>query len=324
MPASRRHILQAAVATALAPALPARAQAGTAKIAVGFAAGGTVDAIGRRLADKLRGGYAETVIVDNRAGAGGRLALELTKRAPADGLSSVLTPSSMMVVYPHVYRNLSYDPQLDFLPVTTVCANALAFVVGPGVPDSVTSLKQFVAWAKGRSGTSYATPAAGSMLHFFGLVFSEQAGIDLTHVPYRGMAPAIQDLMAGNVASCLGTLGDYLPHLERGKLRPLAVTSAQRSRFMPGTPTFAEQGYDRVVGVDWFGLFLPAGTPSAVADKLRGEVRRALADPAVTETLDKLGFEPLTVEGAAFAARIQRELAFWAPIVKASGFTADS
>jgi len=160
MPASRRHILQAAVATALAPALPARAQAGTAKIAVGFAAGGTVDAIGRRLADKLRGGYAETVIVDNRAGAGGRLALELTKRAPADGLSSVLTPSSMMVVYPHVYRNLSYDPQLDFLPVTTVCANALAFVVGPGVPDSVTSLKQFVAWAKGRKSAHGATRAA--------------------------------------------------------------------------------------------------------------------------------------------------------------------
>ncbi|MGD9943674.1 MAG: Bug family tripartite tricarboxylate transporter substrate binding protein [Burkholderiaceae bacterium] len=324
MDSRRRHVMHAALAAGLLPAVPVAAQASVARINVGFAAGGTVDVIARRLADKLRGQYAESVIVDNRAGAGGRLALELTRQAPADGSSCVLTPSSMMVVYPHVYRKLTYDPLQDFVPVMPVCANALAFVVGPGVPESVTTLKQFVDWAKGRGGSHYATPAAGSMLHFFGLVFSGQAGIELTHVPYRGMAPAIQDLMAGAVASCLGTLGDFLPHLDRGRLRPLAVTSPTRSRFMPDTPTFAEQGFDRVVGVDWFGLFMPAGTPAAAGDKLRAAVRRALADPAIVEALDKLGFEPLPLESAEFAARIRRELAFWAPIVKASGFTAES
>lgn len=230
----------------------------------------------------------------------------------------------MITVYPHVYTKLGYAPAKDLLPVSTVCANALAFVVGPAVPEQVRTLADFVAWAKANNGSFFASPAAGSMLHFFGLLFSQKAGVPLTHVAYRGMAPAIQDLAGGGVPSCLGTLGDFLPHLAGGRLRPLAVTSPQRSRFMPGVPTFTEAGYPEVTGMDWFGLFLPAGTPAAAAAKLRDSVHEALQDKAMQQTLDQIGMEPLALSGDDFARRIRDETAFWAPIVKASGFTAES
>ncbi len=320
---SKRQFLQITAAASIALNFPARAQSNVGKIVVGFPPGGTVDVVARRLADKIKGTFAENVIVDSKPGAGGRIALEAVKNAGADGLTSVLTPSSMVVVYPHVYRKLSYDPSRDFAPVMPVCANALAFVAGPAVPESVKTLPQFVEWAKADKKGTYGSPAAGSMLHFMGIVFRNKAGIELTHVPYRGMAPAIQDLLGGSVSTCLGTLGDFLPHLASGKLRPLAVTSPQRSRFMPNVPTFAEQGYAEATGMDWFGLLMHAKTSPDAINKLRAAVRTALADPATVETLDKLGFEPLDLSSAAFAQRIKQETDFWAPIVKASGFSAE-
>jgi len=320
---SKRQFLQITAAASIALNFPARAQSNVGKIVVGFPPGGTVDVVARRLADKIKGTFAENVIVDSKPGAGGRIALEAVKNAGADGLTSVLTPSSMVVVYPHVYRKLSYDPSRDFAPVMPVCANALAFVAGPAVPESVKTLPQFVEWAKADKKGTYGSPAAGSMLHFMGIVFRNKAGIELTHVPYRGMAPAIQDLLGGSVSTCLGTLGDFLPHLASGKLRPLAVTSPQRSRFMPNVPTFAEQGYAEATGMDWFGLLMHAKTSPDAINKLRAAVRTALADPATVETLDKLGFEPLDLSSAAFSQRIKQETDFWAPIVKASGFSAE-
>lgn len=320
----RRSFMHTACAAGVLAAVPAWAQNSPTRIAVGFAAGGTVDVVARRLAERLRGDYAETVVVENRAGAGGRLALEWLKQAPADGSAIALSPSSMVVVYPHVYTKLSYDPLKDLLPVVPVCANALAFVVGPAVPAQVKSLPDFVAWVRSGKDAFYATPAAGSMLHFLGLVFGQQAGITLTHVPYRGMAPAIQDLLGGAVTSCLGTLGDFLPHMASGRLRALAVTSPQRSRFMPTVPTFSEQGYGQVVGMDWFGLFLPARSAPGLVGKLRSGVDAALQDKAMQETLDQIGMEPLRLTPADFSARIQQETRYWAPIVKASGFSSDS
>jgi tripartite-type tricarboxylate transporter receptor subunit TctC len=327
---SRRQFVQSALGIGVlgtgaltGTSLSAFAQSSQPRILVGFPAGGTVDVVARRLAEKLKSSYMDNIIVDSKPGAGGRIAIEALKTALPDGSASVLTPSSMIVVYPHVYPKLSYNPAQDLQPVTTVCANALAFVVGPGVPDSVKTLADFIAWAKSSGKAAYATPAAGSILHFLGIVFRNKAGIELTHAPYRGMAPAIQDLLGGNVPSCLGTLGDFLPHLAGGKLRPLAVTSPQRSRFMPNVPTFAEAGYKEATGMDWFGLFLPAKTPQAMVTKLAATTQAALKDPAITEALDKLGFEPLNLSTAEFAARIKQETAFWQPIVKASGFTAE-
>lgn len=323
MDLTRRRLLQAAAVSSVCGVLPASARPNVARIYVGFAAGGTLDVIARRIADQLRGNYADTAIVEGRTGAGGRLAIEATKSAAPDGASMVLSPSSPIVIFPHAYRQLSYNPVQDLVPITPVCSNAQAFVVGPAVPEAVRTLDQFIAWAKTNK-TFYATPAAGSIMHFQGLVFSQQAGLDMTHVPYRGMAAIIPDLLAGTVATSMGVTGDFLPHLDSGKLRPLAVTSAQRSRFMPNTPTFAELGYNAVTGVDWYALFAPARTPPAIVEQLQQAAHAAMKDKGFTDSLEQLGFDSYQLTSAELAARIQEETARWAPVVKASGFQMDN
>jgi tripartite-type tricarboxylate transporter receptor subunit TctC len=324
MQSTRRQFIQVAATAGLASGLPAWAQSGTAKIEVGFAAGGTLDVIARRIADKLRGNYADTVIVDSRVGAGGRIANEAIKNAAPDGLNMVLSPSSPIVIFPHVYSKLSYNPTQDLIAVTPVCSNAQAFAVGPAVPGSVQTLAQFVAWAKAGNKAFYGTPAAGSIMHFQGLVFSGKAGIDLTHVPYRGMAAVVPDLIGANLVSTMGVLGDLLPHIASGKIRVLAVTSEKRSSYLPQVPTFAELGYPEVTGEDWYGLFLPAKTPAAMVDKLRDATHAAMRDKAFLESLSKLGFEAYALSSTEFSKRIIHETAKWGPIVKASGFTVES
>lgn len=273
------------------------------------------------MADKLRGVYADPIIVEGRIGAGGRIAIDATKAAAPDGMSIVLSPSSPIVIFPHVYRKLSYDPVQDLIPVTPVCSNAQAFVVGPGVPESVRDLAQFVEWARVNK-TFYATPAAGSIMHFQGMVFSNKANLDMTHAPYRGMAAIIPDLLSGTVATSMAVMGDVLPHIP-GKLRPLAVTSAQRSRFMPNVPTFAELGYGEVTGIDWYGLFVPAKTPAATVEKLQTTAHAAMKDPSFGEALTQMGFDTYMLSSAELAARIKSETEYWGPIAKASGFTID-
>lgn len=322
MDLTRRRFLQGTAACSLLPASAANAQSGTARIYVGFAAGGTLDIIARRLAEKLRGVYADPIIVEGRIGAGGRIAIDATKTSAPDGMSIVLSPSSPIVIFPHVYKKLSYDPVADLIPVTPVCSNAQAFVVGPGVPESVRNLAQFVDWARANK-TFYATPAAGSIMHFQGLVFSNKAKLDMTHAPYRGMAAIIPDLLSGTVATSMAVMGDVLPHIPGGKLRPLAVTSAQRSRFMPEVPTFAELGYGEVTGIDWYGLFVPAKTPAAVVEKLQTMTHAAMKDPSFGEALTQMGFDTYMLSSAELAARIKSETEYWGPIAKASGFTID-
>ena len=321
MHVTRRRFLQGTAACSLLPASVANAQNGTARIYVGFAAGGTLDIIARRMADKLRGVYADPIIVEGRIGAGGRIAIDATKAAAPDGMSIVLSPSSPIVIFPHVYRKLSYGPVQDLIPVTPVCSNAQAFVVGPGVPESVRDLAQFVEWARVNK-TFYATPAAGSIMHFQGMVFSNKANLDMTHAPYRGMAAIIPDLLSGTVATSMAVMGDVLPHIP-GKLRPLAVTSAQRSRFMPNVPTFAELGYGEVTEIDWYGLFVPAKTPAATVEKLQTTAHAALKDPSFGEALTQMGFDTYMLSSAELAARIKSETEYWGPIAKASGFTID-
>ena len=323
MPSTRRHCLQTMAAAAAIPALPAWAQASPARIEVGFAAGGTLDVIARRLADKLRGQYAQTVIVESKVGAGGRIANETVKTAAPDGGTMVLAPSSSIVIFPHVYKRLSYDPFKDLTAVTPICSNAQAFVVGPGVPAEIRTLDQFVKWAKTHP-AFYGTPAAGSIMHFQGLVFAKKAGIQLTHVPYKGMAAIMPDLVSGNLMSSMAVLGDLFPYLKDGKLRVLAVTSPKRSRFVPNVPTFAELGMPEVTGVEWYGLYLPAKTPANIVSKLHATANAAVRDPGFVDGLAKLGFEPYPLPQAEFAQRIQQEAAKWGPIVAASGFTAEA
>lgn len=306
----------------------AGAQANLPRILVGFPAGGSVDTCARRLAEAWRGRMAESVLVEQKVGAGGRLAIMALKDAAPDGQALLLSPSSMFTIYPHVYRKLQYRAEADAIPVAPVALSTCGFGVGPMVPAAVKTLAQFADWARANpQNAAYASPAAGAMPHFLGNQFERASGIKLTHVPYRGAAPGIQDLMGGQIASGCFSIGDFLPHLASssgsGRVRLLGVTDRQRSRFAPEIATFEEQGFKGIVGVESYGLFLPARTPAALVERLSDLARVALRESAVTEGLAKLGFEPFWMAPADYARRLAAEREQWGPIVKASGFSSD-
>ncbi|MFG6460245.1 Bug family tripartite tricarboxylate transporter substrate binding protein [Roseateles sp. DXS20W] len=316
----RRHLLASLAALPLA----ARAQGQPPRILVGFPAGGSVDATARRFADFARGKIADTVLVEQKVGAGGRIAIAGLKDAAPDGQTLLISPSSMFTIYPHAYRKLAYNPAVDVVAVAPLALSTCGFGVGPMVPASVKTLAQFADWAKANADkAAYASPAAGAMPHFLGNQFERAAGLKLTHVPYRGATPGMQDLMGGQIASGCFSIGDFLPHLASGRVRLLGVTDKARSRFAPDVATFEEQGFKGIVGVESYGLFVPAKTPQAVVDKLSDVARAAVREPAVVEALAKLGFEPLSLPPADYAKRLAAERDYWGPVVKASGFSSD-
>ncbi|TMH69042.1 MAG: twin-arginine translocation pathway signal protein, partial [Betaproteobacteria bacterium] len=245
----RRSFLKAAALGLVGGALPgafsriARAQGlETAKIIVGFPPGGTTDIMARKVADKLRGAYARALIVENRPGAGGQLGVVALKDAPADGSVMLLTPSSMLSIYPYTYRKLQYALE-DVAPVSLAMYTHHVLSVGPAVPGSVQTLKDFFAWAKANPDkAAYGSPGAGSMPHLIGVLVAKASGTELRHVPYRGSAPGIQDMLGGQIASFAGLVGDVLAHSKAGKVRVLAVSGAERNAFLPAVPTLREQG----------------------------------------------------------------------------------
>lgn len=302
----------------------ANAQANLPRILVGFPAGGSVDTSARRVAEAWRGRMAESVLVEQKVGAGGRLAVAALKDAPPDGQTLLLSPSSMFTIYPHVYRKLQYRADVDAIPVSPLANATCGFGIGPMVPAAVKTLTQFVDWARANpQQASYASPAAGAMPHFLGNQFERAAGIKLTHVPYRGAAPGMQDLMGGQIASGCFIVGDFLPFLAGGRVRLLGITDTQRSRFAPEVPTFEEQGFKGIEGVESYGLFLPPRTPTTLVERVADLARLALRESAVTEGLAKLGFEPFAMTPTDYARRLTREREQWGPIVKASGFSSD-
>jgi tripartite-type tricarboxylate transporter receptor subunit TctC len=327
---SRRHLLAlAAAGSALAsfhPAGLAQALPETARIFGGFAAGGTVDVTARRVAEKLRDVVAKSVVVENRTGAGGQIALSALKAAAPDGLTLAVTPMSMLGIYTHTYRKLPYDPVADFLPVSQAVRFDFGFAVGPMVPASVTNLQQYVAWVKANpANAAFGSPAAGSAPHFVAELFGRAAGLgDFKHVPYRGTQPAIVDMMGGQISAVSGPVGEFLQHLPGGRARLLATTGATRNRFAPNVPTFVEQGFKDFVFEEWFGFFAPARTPPETINRLSTAIRAALATPEVVEGLGQMGLEARGSTPAELAALLKRDTERWGPIVKQIGFTADS
>jgi tripartite-type tricarboxylate transporter receptor subunit TctC len=327
MTLDRRAALAGASAAAAALLLPggARAQAplsGIARVICGFPAGGTVDSTARRLAEHWRGKLAETVIVENRVGAGGRTAIMAVKDAAPDGRTVLVSPSSMMTIYPSVYRRLGYEPASDIAPVSTVCVYTFALGVGPMVPANVTTLAQFLHWSKANPQVAaFASPAAGSAPHFMGEMLFRNARIEAKHVPYRGSAPAIQDLVGGHIPACITVLGEFLPFMATPGIRMLAVADGKRSRFMPQVPTFAEAGHPAISGLENYGVYLPGRAPAALAERLAALTREAIADRQTAEGLEKIGMDAVASAPPAFVAQIAAERQAWAPIVKDSGFS---
>jgi tripartite-type tricarboxylate transporter receptor subunit TctC len=327
MTTTRRQFLAASTGSLALITLGARAQAlpDNARIFAGFAPGGTVDVTSRRVADKLRDLVAKTVVVENRTGAGGQIALSALKTAPADGLTLIVTPMSMLGIYPHTYKKLPYDPAADFAPVSQVARLDMGLAVGPLVPASVHTLQEFVAWCKANAkDASFGSPAAGSVPHFVAELFGRAAGIDFKHVPYRGTQPAIVDLMGGQIASVSGPVGEFLQHLPTGKVRLLATSGAARSRFAPSVATYAEQGFKDVVFDEWFGAFVPAKTPADAVQRLSAALRKALAAPDVVDALALMGLEARSSTPAELGGLLKKDTERWAPLIKTIGFTADS
>jgi tripartite-type tricarboxylate transporter receptor subunit TctC len=328
MTLNRRHFIAAAGTglTTLAWPLVARAQAlETAKVLCGYPAGGTTDAVSRRVAEKLQsGGYAKVALVDNKAGASGRIAVEELKRSPSDGSVMLLTPASAISLFPHLYNKLSYRIE-DVAPVSTACRIGFGLGVGPAVPASVKNLKEFLVWAKANpEQANYGSPGAGSPPHFLGALLGKEAGIDLRHVPYRGSAPGIQDLLGGQVPAMSSPIGDYLPHLKEGKLRLLATSGDARSRFAPDVPTYAEQGFNALVMSEYYEFFLPGKASQEVVRRAADAVKAAVSSPDVVEAFAKLGLEAMANTPLELAQMIKAENAQWGPIVARVGFTPEN
>ena len=326
----RRHFLQAlssaAALGALSP-LSALAQAlDQVKIMYGFPAGSAGDSVARRVAEKLGGTpYSKNPgYVENKPGAGGRIAVESLKAAPADGSVLTLAPVSALAVYPHIYPKLSYKQE----EVTQVSIGAIMYhglAVGPAVPAEVKTLKDFLAWAKAHpDNASYGSPGAGSMPHLLGALLGIRAGVDLKHVPYRGTVPSITDLVGGQIAAAMNPSGDYLQYIKTGRVRVLATSGKTRSPYLPEVPTFTELGYPDVTSEEWFGFYAPAKTPAATLAAANAAITAALKDKTVVDALALVGLVAHGSTPQEMAADQKAEFERWGPLVKQIGFTAES
>jgi tripartite-type tricarboxylate transporter receptor subunit TctC len=326
---TKRRFLSLACCSSLASFAPglgqvARSQGvrGLTRILVGFPAGGNTDFVARLLANEMKG-YSSAMVVENRPGASGRIALEGLKSSVADGSAMTLTPAAMIALFPHIYKSLRYDPLVDFIPVTMICRFPYLVTVGPMVPGQVKTLADFIAWC--RANPQLATHGlgggAGTPMHFTGVMLARAAGFELIHVPYQGVAPAVQDLLGGQIASAILPFDVPLPHIQSGKVRALATTGPQRSTLLPEVPTVKEAGYPSLEFVDWFGVFLPKNTPAETVDTLDRAIREVLKKEEARATFAKISYEIAGASRADFARLIKDDFERWGPIVKASGFT---
>ncbi|MCZ2105615.1 MAG: Bug family tripartite tricarboxylate transporter substrate binding protein [Comamonadaceae bacterium] len=293
---------------------------GTIKLLVGFPAGGTGDIIARLAADKMAATLGTTVIVENRPGAGGRVAADVLKNAPADGRTILISPLAPIVIAPLTFRKLNYKPQTDFVPVAQLVKFPLALAVGGDSPSK--NLNDLIAWFKANpQRAAFGTSAAGSQLHFLGLMLAQAAKLDLVHVPYLGSAPLVTDLIGGQVPAGIDQFP--LEFYKTGKIRLLAVSSPTRSALMPDVPTFKEQGFPTVVGEAWFGAFAHVKTPAPIVQRISEALVSAMQQPDVKQKLAGAGLEATGLNAHDFAAVVAEDQARWKPVVEASGFHGD-
>jgi tripartite-type tricarboxylate transporter receptor subunit TctC len=318
---TKRRFVSLTFAGSLAALLPEAVRAETiSRMLVGFGAGGAIDVIARMLVEGMKG-PSSSLIVDNRPGAGGRIALGLLKGSPADGTAMILTPASCVAVFPHVYKSLGYDALKDFIPVTAVCSFPFLLTVGPMVPVEVKTLADFVEWCRANpKQATYGTAAAGSMLHFTGVSLAKAGGFEFVHLPYGGPG-GIQDLIGGRIAATIYPIGTALPHVQSGAIRALATTGPQRSPQLINVPTVREAGYPMLEVSEWFGVFVPANTPAGTVNHLNDTIRMVVNTDSFKAGLAKLSVDSVGDTPQEFAQRARFDFDRWGPIVRASGFT---
>lgn len=318
----RRKVLALIPGALGGTALPLSAQPDTVvRMIVGYPAGGGVDISARVTADAMRGHYGESVVVDNRPGAGGRIGIDLVKRAEPDGNTILVAPNFVFTIYPHIYRQLSYDLARDFTPVSSICSIGYSVSVGAGVPASVRTISDYAQWVRANpSKASFGSGSPGTTPHFAGVMLARALNLPLVHVGYKGGAPLSQDLIGGQIPMAVQSLPEAYQLVKAGRIRSLAVTMAQRSALMPDVPTLVEAGFGDLVVADVFGAFVPARTPEDRVRRLASAIQAAVARPESRESLQKLTFTPQAVTLAGYAQSLQREFHDWGSVVQASGF----
>ena len=312
-------------ASALVGAAPVQAQGQypgkPLRLIVPFPPGGGTDTLARILGQKLADVLGQQVIIDNRPGAGTNIGAELAAKAPPDGYT-VLMGNIAHAINVTLYSKLAYDLVRDFTPVTLLASTPNILVVHPSLP--VKSVKELIALSRARPGQlDYASSGGGSSAHLAAELFSNMAGVKMTHVPYKGGGPAVIALLGGQCSVGFATTPSVVVHIKSGKLRGLAVTTAQRSHSTPELPTISEAGVAGYEAGTWYGLLVPAGTPKEIVARLHAEATKLLKLPEVRERLDATGFEPIGNTPEQFAAYIRSEIEKWAKVVKASGARAD-
>ena len=320
----RRKLLASIGALALAPvslvALADTYPSRPIRVLIGVPAGGTQDVLTRAMADSLRSTLGP-IILDNRGGAAGRIAVDVVKNAEPDGYTLLLGTAGMMTMFPSAYKSLSYDPVKDFIPIINAASFELAMTVHKDVP--ATTLAEFVTWAKAQGNkVSFASYGAGTPSHFLGEMLNRAAGLQMVHVPYRGSTPARQDVMGGQVQVYFDTVGGAITMLPGGRIKVLATSGAKRSPPMPAVPTFVELGYREVIAAAWFSYYAPAKTPRLIVERLRAEFTRAVNSREVRQQLIVNGMYPVGDGPELLLKTMREDTDRWAKIMKATNFVA--
>lgn len=322
MPIVRLLCLLAAIVGAPAVATADDRPKAPLRIIVPLPAGSTSDAVARLLADRLRGDLGRPILIEDKPGASGRIAVETLLRAPRDGSTVLLAPVAVPVIVPLVFKNAGFDPLRDLAPVAQVSTFEYALAVDAKHPAR--TIDELVAWARANpTRATFGTPGAGSIPHFLGTELNRAAGIGMAHVAYRGAAQVEAEVIGGQIAAAISATADFAAMHRSGRLRILAASGAARSALLPAVPTFREQGYPALEITGWQGVFAPAGTPQAAIDRMAVAIVTAVSAPEVREKMIALGLEPTGTGPAVLGALVSADIARWRAIVRESGFSAE-
>lgn len=285
------------------------------RLIVPFAPGGSTDILGRLLADAMQPILGQTVIVENKAGAGGNIGGQFVVNADPDGYTLLLAAAGPTVINPSLYKDMKFSPVTDLAPITAITNEHNLMAINPSIPAK--TLPEFIEYAKQNQGTvSFGSPGTGSPAHLAGELLNLQAGLTMQHIPYKGSGPAVTDLIAGHIDVMVDNMPPLLPHVQSNRLRAIAVPSATRTQAMPDVPTFEEQGMKGYVIMAWKGLMAPKGTPEPIINKLHETVVEILKDPQIQKRLTELGAEPKGNSPKEFATQIRNETEWWANLIK--------
>src|SRR5687767_54065 len=294
----------------------------TIRFVVPYPPGGPLDTIARLLGAKVGESVGQPVVVENKPGAGGNIGADIVAKSPADGYTVLMGAVATHAINPTLYKSIPYDPIRDFAPITQIASTPNVLVVHPSVPAG--NVREFIAYAKANPGKlNFGSGSTGSAGHLAGELFKSMAGVEMAHIPYKGAAPAMQDLIAGQIQLMFDNLASSLGQVRAGKVKALAVTTAKKTPLAPDLPTIAESGLPGFDISTWFGVFAPAGTPKAALDRLHAEFAKALAAPDVREKMVNMGAEPVGNRPEEFAAFVGAEAEKYARVIKASGAKVD-